>query len=228
MKKFIFFTVLICLSAASYSAQTPSRVPAKITPRNVPFKTVTEISADEWLTLATALEKEDWKQSATLAERYLQTLKTENDKKQIAQLRYLYLFSLAGQILTYNAQGNMAEGEKAWSELDRVMETFIGKEFIMPPRPFAIDCEKKLNVICQVKDKDTPNAFRTTATNQEGNAIHSFDYVMLDQPTDIKEFNGKVMFLGGVLRRAEYNEDKTKPWVLRLFFNKGFLRVVVK
>lgn len=225
MKKLIFLTVLICLSAAGIFAQPP-RVPVKITPRNVPFKTVTEISDAEWLALATALEKEDWKQSATLANQYLQTLKTENDKKQIAQLRYIYLFSLAGQILAYNAQNNAAEGEKAWVEIDRVMETFIGKEFIMPPRPFASDCEKKLNVICQVKD--TPNAFRTTATNQEGNAIHSFDYVMLDQQTDLKEFNGKVTFLGGVLRRAEYNEDKSKPWVLRLFFNKGFLRVVVK
>jgi len=225
MKKSIFIIILICISAVVFSAQT-TRVPAKITPRNVPFKTVTEISDADWQTLASALEKEDWKQSATLALQHLQTLKTENDKKQIAQLRYLYLFSLAGQILAYNAQGNAAEGEKAWSEIDTIMETFVGKEFMMPPRPFATDCEKKLNVICQVKD--TPNAFRTTATNREGNAIHSFDYVLLDQPTDIKEFNGKVTFLGGVLRRAEYNEDKSKPWVLRLFFNKGFLRVVVK
>lgn len=225
MKKLIFLTLLICLSAVGIFAQPP-RVPAKITPRSVPFKTVTEISDADWLILSTALEKEDWKQSATLAGGHLQILKTENDKKQIAQLRYIYLFSLAGQILADNAQGNSAESEKVWSEIDRVMETFIGKEFIMPPRPFATDCEKKLNVICEVKD--TPNAFRTTATNQEGNAIHSFDYVMLDQPADLKEFNGKVAFLGGVLRRAEYNEDKSKPWVLRLFFNKGFLRVVVK
>jgi hypothetical protein len=225
MKKTVFIIILICLSAAGIFAQPP-RVPAKITPRSVPFKTVTEISDADWLALATALEKEDWKQAATLASGHLQTLKTENDKKQIAQLRYIYLFSLAGQILVANQQGNPTESEKVWSELDRVMETFIGKEFIMPPRPFATGCEKKLNVICQVKD--TPNAFRTTATNQEGNAIHSFDYVMLDQPVDLKEFNGKVTFLGGVLRRAEYNEDKTKPWVLRLFFNKGFLRVVVK
>jgi len=225
MKKTVFIIILICISAVVFSAQPP-RIPAKITPRNVPFKTVTEISDVDWQILASALEKEDWKQSATLAAQHLQTLKTENDKKQIAQLRYLYLFALAGQILAYNAQGNAAEGEKSWAEIDKVMETFIGKEFMMPPRPFATDCEKKLNVICQVKD--TPNAFRTTATNREGNAIHSFDYVLLDQPTDIKEFNGKITFLGGFLRRAEYNEDKSKPWVLRLFFNKGFLRVVVK
>ena len=121
MKKFIFIIILNCISALAASAQPP-RVPAKITPRNVPFKTVTEISGEDWQTLAAVIEKEDWKQSATLAAGHLQTLKTENDKKQLAQLRYIYLFSLAGQILVYNAQGNLAEGEKAWSELDRVME----------------------------------------------------------------------------------------------------------
>src|SRR6478672_9321255 len=124
MKKTIFIIILTFLSAAGISAQPP-RVPAKITPRNVPFKTVTEISDADWLTLANALEKEDWKQSAALASGHLQTLKTENAKKQIAQLRYIYLFSLAGQILVDNAQGNSTDGEKAWSELDRVMETFI-------------------------------------------------------------------------------------------------------
>jgi len=226
MKKIIFIAILIFITGAGVFAQPPRVPAAKITPRSVPFKTVTEISAADCLALATALEKEDWKQSATLASQNMQTLPTDNDKKQLAQLRYIYLFALTGQILTSNAQGNATEAEKAWTELDRVMETFIGKEFVMPPRPFTTDCAKKLNVICEVKE--TPNSLRTTATNQEGNAIHSFDYVQFDAPINIKEFDGKEVFLGGILRRAEYNEDKTKPWALRLFFNKGFLRVVVK
>ena len=225
MKKVTLIAILIFISGAGVFAQPP-RVPAKITPRSVPFKTVTEISADDWLSLATMLEKEDWKQSATIASQYMQTLQADNDKKQLAQLRYIYLFALAGQILTNNAQGNATEAEKSWTELDRVMATFINKEFLMPPRPFTTNCAKKLNVICEVKE--TPNSLRTTATNQEGNAIHSFDYVQFDAPANIKEFDGKEVFLGGILRRAEYNEDKTKPWALRLFFNKGFLRVVVK
>jgi hypothetical protein len=225
MNKFLVTTILLCISAAVISAQTP-RPTAKITPRSVPFKTVTEISDADWTILATALEKEDWKQSATLAAQHLQILQTDNDKKQLAQLRYIYLFALAGQILRFNSQGNALEAEKAWTELDKTMATFINKELVMPPRPFTSNCEKKLNVICQVKD--TPNAFRTTATNQEGNAIHSFDYVQFDQPVELREFTGKETFLGGVLRKAEYNEDKTKPWILRLFLNKGFLRVIVK
>ena len=224
MKKFIFITILTCLAAALTHAQPP-RVPAKITPRNVPFKTVPEISDTDWLTLAATLEKEDWKQSAALAAGHLQTLKTENDKKQVAQLRYIYLFSLAGQVLAFNAQGNAVESQKVWTEIDKSMEKFINKEVLMPARPFTTDCAKKLNVICQVKD--TPKAFRTTATNKEGNAIHSFEYVELDQPVDLKEFNGKEAFIGGILHRAEYNEDKSKPWVLRLFFKQGFMNVIV-
>ena len=226
MKKAIFITILIFVSAASLSAQKIVRTPPQVTPRNVPFKTVTEISAADWQALAATLEKEDWKQSASLAAQHLQTLQAENDKKQIAQLRYIYLFALAGQILDYNTVGNTTDAEKAWTELDKVLATFINKEFLMPPRLFTTDCEKKLNVICQVKD--TPNALRMTATNKEGSGIHSFDYVEFDEALNIKEFDSKETFMGGILRKIEYNEDKTKPWILRLTFNKGFLRVVLK
>ena len=226
MKKTVFITILIFVSAVGLSAQKITRVPPQVTPRNVPFKTVTEISAADWQALAVTLEKEDWKQSAALAAQHLRTLQAENDKKQIAQLRYIYLFALAGQILNYNTVGNSADAEKAWTELDKVLGTFINKEFLMPPRPFTTDCAKKLNVVCQVKD--TPNALRTTATNKEGSGIHSFDYVEFDEALNIKEFDGKEIFMGGILRKIEYNEDKTKPWILRLTFNKGFLRVVVK
>lgn len=225
MKNLIFITILIAIAASCAFAQK-TRVPAKVTPRNVPFKTVTEISEADWSKLAKSLNDEDWKQSSALASQYLTTLKTENEKKQIAQLRYISLYSLAGQILTANAQGNAVESEKAWTQLDKTMETLINKEFVMPPRLFSTDCDKKLNVICQVKE--TPGALRTTATNKEGNAIHSFDYVQFDQPVANNDFDGKETFMGGILRRAEYNEDKSKPWALRLFFNKGFLQAVVK
>jgi len=226
MKRLIFITILICLAAASFPAQKIVRTPAPVAPRNVPFKTVSEISDAEWSALAAALAREDWKQSAALAAQHLQSLRTENDKKQLAQLRYIHLYSLAGQILSYNSVGNATDAERAWTELDKVLGTYVNQEFVLPPRLFTTDCEKKLNVICQVKE--TPNAFRTTATNKEGSGIHSFDYVQFDQAIDIKEFDGKQTFLGGILRRVEYNEDKSKPWILRLFFNKGFLTVVIR
>lgn len=227
MRKSIFITIFICLLTANVFAQK-SQTSVKMIPKNVPIqqKVLTEIPDADWNALVKSLDAEDWNKSAALAAQYLENLETDNDKKQLAQLRYIYIYSLTGKILDYNAQSNAIETEKTWDELDRIMATFIGKEFLLPPRRFVEDCDKKLNIICQVKD--TPNAFRTTATNREGNAIHSFDYVVFDQAVDIKEFDEKPTFLGGILRKAEYNEDKSKPWVLRLYFNKGFIRVVVK
>jgi hypothetical protein len=226
LKKSIFITILISLSAAAIFAQKPSTTVKKI-PNRVPFeaKTVTEIPGAEWNDLAAALDGEDWNKSVILAAEYLQNLKTDNDKKQLAQLRYLYVYALAGKLLAANAQNNALEAEKTWDELDRVIATFIGKEFVLPPRQFVENCDKALNVICQVKDNST--ALRTTATNREGNAIHSFDYVVFDQAVNIREFDAKPTFLGGILRKAEYNEDKSKPWVMRLFFNRGFVRIIL-
>ncbi|MEP6904195.1 MAG: hypothetical protein ABJA66_20925 [Actinomycetota bacterium] len=226
MRKVIFFTILICLSAAGVFAQK-TQTTVRTIPKSVPVqqKILTEIADADWNILAKSLSSEDWNKSAALAAQYLDNLKTDNDKKQLAQLRYIYIYALTGKILDYNAQANALEAEKTWNELDRVMATFIGKEFVMPPRRFVENCDKLLNVICRVKD--TTKAFRTTATNKEGNAIHSFDYVVFDEAVDIKEFDEKPTFLGGTLQKADYNEDKSKPWILRLFFNKGFVSVVV-
>lgn len=223
MRKIAFITILISLAVSGVFAQKRKSPVKKPTPKTVPIQSITEIPEADWSILSEALTNENWNESADLAWQYLQKLKTDNAKKQVAQLRYIYLFSLAGKILNFNRQGNVAESEKTWTELDRVMETFIGKEFVLTARPFSSDCEKKLNYICQVKE--TPKAFRVTATNQEGNAIHSFDYVVFDQAVNIKEFAEKATFLGGILQKAEYNEDRSKPWVIRLFFNKGFIRV---
>jgi hypothetical protein len=226
MRKIIFFTILICISVSGVFAQKGPTPVKAVQPVPTAAKVVTEISETDWNILASSLRAEDWNKSAALAAAHLENLKTENEKKQLAQLRYIYLYTLAGKILAFNAQKNTLEAEKTWSELDRVMETFIGREFVLPPRPFASDCAKRLNFICPVKNN--PQAFRTTATNKEGSAIHSFDYVLFDQPIDIKEFREKETFLGGTLQKAEYNDDKSKPWVIRLFFNKGFIRVVLK
>lgn len=226
MRKIVFITVLIALAVSGAFAQKRKTPVKKPTPKSVPIQSITEIPEADWNILTEALKNENWREAADLAWQNLQKLKTDNAKKQLAQLRYIYLFSLAGKILAFNRQGNTAEAEKTWTELDRVLETFIGKEFVLIARPFSLNCDKKLNYICQVKD--TPNAFRITATNQEGNAIHSFDYVVFNESVNLREFDEKATFLGGTLQKAEYNEDASKPWVVRLFFNKGFIRVNVK
>lgn len=221
MKKFILFTFLFCFSATVCFAQKTQN-PSK--PRLSEPLLVTEFPAADWKILADALQAEDWKTAAPLAALYLQRLKVDNDKKQLAQLRYFYLYALAGKILAASTAKIPVESDSLWKELDAAVGDFIGKEFVLPPRRLMRECKEVLNYICPVKANE--RALRVTATNRAGTLIHSFDYVTFDKKIALDEHQGKETFLGGRLKRAEFNQDISKPWVMRLIFEAGFVRVV--
>ncbi len=186
---------------------------------------LTKISETEWKNLIDALKTEDWEKSAFLSTQLLSHIKTDDEKKRLAQLRYFYLFALAGKIFQFSSAGEQAKEAEVWKELDRAVGNFIGKELILPPRRFLGDCSQFINYICRVKDNE--RALRVTATNSGGTVIHSFEYVSFEQKIDLKEFAGKETFLGGRLRRAEFNNNLAKPWIMRLFFEGGFVRVIM-
>ena len=225
MKKFVLFSILICLSATFCFAQKivkiekPDEKPAAVNSLSP------EISDAEWQFVINKLRVEDWENSALLASRLIERTKNETEKKQLAQLRYFYLYSLAGKVVAYSEAKKSAEEETARKELNKAAEKFIGQEFIMPPRQFLADCNRALNYICTVKDN--AHALRVTATNKEGTAIHSFETVLFDQKVDLKEFIGKETFLGGTLAKVEFNESRSNLWIMRLSFVKGFIRIVV-
>lgn len=226
MRKFVLFIIVLCFSISICFAQK-NKTPAKtIEPKKIiQPETIGEISDAEWKNLTDTLQAEDWNKSASLAAQYLQNLKTDNEKKQLARLRYFYLYALAGKILTASSSGIPVETDSMWKELDAAVGSFIGKEFVSPPRLFLPVCKTVLNYVCAVKDND--HLLRTTATNTEGTMIHSFEYVTFDEKISWGEFVEKETFLGGKLKRAEFNQDMSKLWVMRLFFEKGFVRVVI-
>lgn len=233
MKKAVLFLILFCAAANFCFGQTRKtpRRPVKRTPAPtviVENKTtaVTKISDAEWTTLADALAAEDWDKSAPLALRFLNRIKVDNEKKQLAQLRYLYLYALAGKTFKLAAGQNTVAETVVREELIRAAARFTGREFVLPARKFLYDCKGVVNYICAVKSGGN-KLFRTTATGRDGTEIHSFDYVSFDEEIDLKGFAENKTFLGGVLRRVEFNDDLKKPWVMRLIFEKGFVRVVV-
>ena len=225
MRKFILFTLLICFSASVVVAQKNKTPVKKIESKTVQPLEITEISEADWKILIDALQTENWNESAALAARYLKNFKTDNDKKQLARLRYFYLYSLAGQILTAYTTKEQLETDLMWSELNAAIGDFTGKEFVLPPRRFLPECKEVVNYICPIKNNE--RALRVTATNRDGTAIHSFDYVSFEEKISTDKFGGGEIFLGGKLKRAEFNQDMSKPWVMRLIFEKGFVRVVV-
>lgn len=224
MQKFIVFTFLLCCGISLTFAQTKKTPVKKSAASPVQSPSVSEFSAAEWKNLTDALQAENWKTSALTAAGYLEKLKTDNERKQLAQLRYFYLYSLAGKILAASAAETVADENLLWNELDKAVGGFIGKEIVAPPRPFLPECRAVLNYVCAVRDND--KLLRVTATNQEGTLIHSFDYVLFDEKVSWGEYVGKEMFVGGKLKRAEFNHDSSKSWAMRLIFESGFVRIV--
>lgn len=225
MKIFIFCLVLFCLSASLCGAQKIVPIDKLTQPISILTSNPAAISDKEWQTINDALRTEDWKRSSELSSQLLSRVKIENEIKQLAQLRYIYLYSLAGKVITYSMAHSKVNEDAARRELNEAADNLVGKEFIMPARQFLADCGKVLNYICRVSKND--NALRVTATNKEGTAIHSFETVLFDQKIDLKEFVGKEVFLGGTLAKIDFNEDKSDLWIMRLSFVKGFVRVVV-
>jgi hypothetical protein len=223
MKKFIFFTILFSVGVLPCFAQKTIAPVKPIKPQQtvVPNSNGAILTEADWQNITAALKAEMWEKSSALAAQALQKIKLENDKKQLAQLRYFYLYSLAGKILALSSANKTAEENLAWQELDKAVSDFTGKEIVLPPRRFLPECRSVLNYICAVKDNE--RALRVTATNSAGTEIHSFDYILFDEKAAPKLSPDTNIFLGGTLKRAEFNQDLAKPWVMRLFFEKGFV-----
>jgi hypothetical protein len=220
IKNFALFALLFCFGVSASFTQTrnPAQNPAPKKPAASPqtiVKTTTEISADEWTKIVDAFDKEDWMRAVLLAQMALGRLKNDNDKKQLAQLRYFYLYALAGKA---------AGGQIAYAELENTARSFIGKEFLMPSRQFLSNCTAKVNYICPVSDNE--KALRVTATNKTGSAIHSFEYVKFNEKIDISGNDGKEAFIGGTLQAAQVNLYKQNIRILRLIFDKGSANIV--
>jgi hypothetical protein len=223
MKKFVvFFTILFSLGVLPCFAQkiiAPVK-PVKA-PTIVPNSNPAILNETDWKNITAALQAEMWEKSSALAAQALQKTKVETDKKQLAQLRYIYLYALAGKILALASANKTAEEDAAWQELDKAVSEFTGKEIVLPARRFLPECRSVLNYICAVKDNE--RALRVTATNSAGTEIHSFDYILFEEKAAPKLLPDTNIFLGGTLKRAEFNQDLSKRWVMRLFLEKGFV-----
>lgn len=222
LKNIALSLILLSISTFGCSAQTAVKDDKS---NQTPATNSLENSEKEWKILTDALIVEDWEKAAFFAALLLDRTKTDNEKKQLAQLRYFYLYALAGKVLNLTEAKQTVKKDASFEELKKAAENSIGKEFLMPPRQFLNDCEKRVNYICAVKDND--KALRVTATNKNATNIISFDYILFDTKIDLSQLTAGQAFVGGTLKKIEFNEDISKPWIMRLIFDKGFIRVVV-
>lgn len=224
MRSFIIYFSLFCFLTSSVFAQT-SEVPIK---KENPLEAgadkfaVKSISKEDWRTMEDALLADNWAKSARLAEDYLEKLKFETPDRQIARLRYIYLYSLAGKVLGYSFAERSAEEEKAREELKRVSNEMIGKRFMLPVRRILNECGDVLNYICPAKNK--PGFLFVVAANQTGTiASPSIEYFDMGLKFDIEKHDKKAAVLTGVLDRVEINPERSNVWIMRIYFEDGFV-----
>lgn len=218
MKKFIIISFFLLITGVASFSQT-KKTPVRPTPKQtavIPVAVTSEISETEWNELTKALESENWDKSTLLSSLALQKLKTDNDKKQLANLRYFYLYSLAGKV---------QQNKTTYAEFEKISQAFIGKDFLMPSKEVLADCTGKVNYICPVKNDAM--SVRVTATTKASAAtsIIFFEYYLLDESFDFSKYNAKKGFLSGKLTRIESNL-KNNIRLIRLFFEESKVEIV--
>ena len=212
MKQFIVITICLLLAGVTSLSQT-KKTPVK-SAVTVPVAAVSEISNVEWNEITKALEVENWDKATLLSSIALRKLTTDNDKKQLASLRYFYLYSLAGKIQAKTT---------TYAEFEKISQAFIGKDFLMPSRRVSADCAGKVNYVCEVINDAM--SVRVTATNKTANLIHFFEYTQLNEFFDVSINNRKKVFLSGKLEKVE-SDLKNNIRLIRLFFADGKAEIV--
>ncbi len=183
------------------------------------------ISEDKWNALVAAISREDWTETSFLAEDYMKQLKAETQDRQLARLRYIYLYALAGQIVDFSVAGKKVGEENTRQELRRAAEQFTGEDFLLPVRKIRADCEGVLNYVCP--SKENSDVLRIASTNSNGTSVHSFDYVkMKGAKLDTVRHGSKDVILGGTLEKAEFNPNKSNVWIMRLIFKDGYVKEI--
>jgi len=224
MKKVVLSATIFCLSAVVCFSQTSKTPVPSGNPKPARIQPTAEISDTEWRILIDAVQAENWEESRFLAGQYLTKYKVDNEKKQLARLRYILLYALAGKVVESSLGGKKPEEEKARVELEKAANGFLEQEFFMPSRQVSDDCQGKLNYVCRSKQPE--NVLRVTATNRTGKAIYSFEYFRLKEDFSVAKNAGKSAILSGVLKKIEFNPNKSNVWIMRLFFENGSVNVV--
>ena len=224
MKKVVLLVILFCLSTIVCFSQKSKTSVASNAAKPMQAQPIKEIPDADWGNLINAVQSENWGKSALLASGYLTKIRNENNKKQIARLRYILLYALAGKIVEASFANKKPEEAKTRIELEKAANGFLEKEFFMPSREVSEDCQSKLNYVCRSKQQE--NVLRVTATNKTGTAIYSFEYVRLKENFSLLKNVGKQVILNGILNKIEFNPNKSNVWIMRLFFENGAVNPV--
>lgn len=212
----VLLVVAFFISGALASEALAQTRSGKQAARPAPPAKATKISEREWGILSGVLGREEWRTAARMTADFIERLEGENAEKQLAQLRYLHIFSLAGRTSSFLSGKNEPAAADSWLDLEAAVRRFKGTELVAPARRFEMNCAGKVNFVCPVRGDR--KALRVTATTKDADSILLFEYFVFKEELNLSVLDDRKIFLSGTLERAEYNEDPSKPWIIRLFF----------
>lgn len=228
MKRSLFIIILFLSAVVCVSAQTESKLVLKENVPNIPAAGAKEnkkdISVEDWDKLESALQLEDWTRTSDLAKEYLQKLDTETKDGKMARLRYIYLYALAGKVISYSFSNDRLAEDEARIRLKIATDNFVGKEFIFPVRKILADCKGSINYVCE--SKENPGFLRIAATNSTGTSIHFSEYVQMRFDFDVKRYDKVDVILGGKLKGFRLMPERTNKLLMVLQFENGYVEKI--
>ncbi len=186
--------MLIALMACVLSIPTLAQKPTSTT--------------DQWKSLLKALSTEDWDSAYRLSGTLLEQTKTENSEKELAKLRYMFLYSAAGRVLA---------GKMTYDELEKVVKPFVGTEVVLPFRTVLAQCGigNNLNFICA--DNKDKKSLLVPATNQKGTTILIFEYYKFKDDPKLAGLAGSDVSLYGTITSIVPNPNRSDLIILRIY-----------
>jgi hypothetical protein len=201
MRQLLLAILLIPFIAISLSAQ------------EVP-KSHGELTEKQWDELVTALEKEDWVAAEKLSWDYLALVKTDDQAKTPARLRYMYLYSAAGKV---------AAGKMTYANLEKRIKDFAGKEIVFPYRRISNECHgSDSNTVCKGEDS---KRLLITGTNRDFTTIHDFEYIRLKEAFDFEENDGKLAMIIGRIDSVSPNPNHSPMLILRIYVSDAYFKL---
>jgi hypothetical protein len=160
-----------------------------------------------WKSLLTALSTEDWDTAHQLSKTLLDEIKNEDNEKNLARLRYMFLYSAAGRVLA---------GKMTYDELEAAVKPFVGKELVVPFRTVREQCGgRNLNLICA--DNPDKKSLLVPATNQKGTTILIFEYYKFKGNPKLPSLVGSQASLSGTVSSIQPNPNRSNLIIVRVY-----------
>lgn len=197
------------LAFADSVANEPAK-PEPIVSANTHWFSQKDLFRNENSDVVNTMTGENYAAAYTKATTHL--AKPNLSETQLANLRYMQVYALAGQA---------SEGKKKHAEVKKLLESYIGQNFVSQHLEITKGGGMPFNQI-QVK-QDTEGVISVTCANSMGFNILCFVRVKMLEYPDLSQHLGERGYLGGKLGSFKVSAQDINSWIVDMDWTDGFI-----